>query len=62
MAEMIVISWWEWLMAVLVIIWDALSQRIYSVTLPPRIPIESLSHLNCVITSCNPGIALETAR
>ncbi|KAG0564116.1 hypothetical protein KC19_8G084200 [Ceratodon purpureus] len=55
-------SWWEWVMGVLVIIWDALSQRIASVTLPPRIPITPLSHLTCVITSCGPGVALETAK
>jgi hypothetical protein len=55
-------SWWEWLMGMLVIVWDALSQRISSVTLPPRIPLSSLSHLTCIITSSAPGIALETAK
>ncbi|XP_073386417.1 dehydrogenase/reductase SDR family member FEY isoform X4 [Physcomitrium patens] len=55
-------GWWEWIMGLFVIVWDSLCQRISSVTLQPGLPTLSLSHLTCIITSCSPGIALETAR
>ncbi|KAL2631544.1 hypothetical protein R1flu_016230 [Riccia fluitans] len=56
------ISWLLWLWALLLVVWDTLSQKGKARHLPKRIPLPQLPRFTCIVTGATSGIGLEVAR
>lgn len=56
------LSWSEWIVGLLRVVWDVLIQRYAARHVPPRLALPALPHLTVMITGATSGIGLQTAR
>ncbi len=60
--EMAGLGWFDWILGLLRVTFDTITQRVKAVHLPRQLPLIPLSHMTCIITGATSGIGLETAR
>jgi hypothetical protein len=60
--EMAGLGWFDWILGLLRVAFDTITQRVKAVHLPRQLPLIPLSHMTCIITGATSGIGLETAR
>jgi hypothetical protein len=56
------LGWFDWILGLLRVAFDTITQRVKAVHLPRQLPLIPLSHMTCIITGATSGIGLETAR
>ncbi|CAK9218728.1 unnamed protein product [Sphagnum jensenii] len=56
------LGWFDWILGLLRVTFDTITQRVKAVHLPRQLPLIPLSHMTCIITGATSGIGLETAR
>jgi hypothetical protein len=56
------LGWFDWILGLLRVTFDTITQRVKAVHLPRQLPLMPLSHMTCIITGATSGIGLETAR